>query len=249
MYKVSIIVPCYNQAQYLPETIESVLSQTYKNWECIIINDGSTDNSEEIAKLYCESDRRVHYIYQTNGGLSSARNTGIRHSCGELILPLDADDLIGNSYIEQAVNRFMYHPETSLVYCLADRFGAINAPLILPDYSYETLIWQNCFFCTSMFRRIDYDKTNGYNTNMVYGWEDWDFWISLLNPQSKVYRIDEVLFHYRARIGSMLSSSNQHNEYLCKQLYLNHRDVYDQYLPNIVYYAYNMNNWKELYEM
>ena len=74
---VSIIVPCYNQAQYLPETLDSVLAQTYPYWECIIVNDGSPDNTEEIAKHYCEKDSRFKYVYKENGGLSSARNVSL----------------------------------------------------------------------------------------------------------------------------------------------------------------------------
>ena len=80
IYLVSIIIPCYNLSQYLPETLDSVLAQTYQSWECIIINDGSIDNTEKITKLYVDKDKRFKYIYQNNQGVSSARNNGIRNS-------------------------------------------------------------------------------------------------------------------------------------------------------------------------
>jgi len=97
---VSIIIPCYNQSQYLPETLDSVLAQKYTNWECIIINDGSTDNTDEIALSYCKTDDRFHYFKKLNGGVSSARNYGIQFACGEYIQFLDSDDLLSENKIQ-----------------------------------------------------------------------------------------------------------------------------------------------------
>lgn len=91
---ISVIVPCYNQAQYLDECLQSVLNQTYQNWECIIVNDGSPDNTEEIAKKWLEKDPRFKYMHKENGGLSSARNAGIREAKGEWIQFLDCDDIL-----------------------------------------------------------------------------------------------------------------------------------------------------------
>ena len=84
---VSVIMPCYNQGDYMPEAIESIISQTYPNWECIIIDDGSTDHSERVAKEYCQKDSRIRYIYQENAGVIAARNHAIGESLGEFILP------------------------------------------------------------------------------------------------------------------------------------------------------------------
>lgn len=91
--KISIIVPVYNAARYLPQTIESLLCQTYKNIELILVDDGSTDDSLAICKRY-ESDSRVVVIHQENGGVSCARNTGIANSIGEYIGFVDADDVV-----------------------------------------------------------------------------------------------------------------------------------------------------------
>ena len=103
---ISVVVPCYNQAQYLDECLQSVLNQTYQDWECIIVNDGSPDNTEEIAKNWVEKDTRFIYLSKENGGLSSARNAGIEIAKGEWILPLDADDKIGERYLELAEKEF-----------------------------------------------------------------------------------------------------------------------------------------------
>lgn len=165
---ISIIVPCYNQAKYLPETLDSVLAQTYEDWECIIVNDGSPDNTEEVAKDYCDKDSRFKYAYKENGGLADARNFGIKASMGEYILPLDSDDKIAPTYIEKAIRYFELHTDTTLVYCKADRFDGKNEPWSLPEYNYENLLWGNSIFCSAIYRRADYDKTNGYNTNMKF---------------------------------------------------------------------------------
>lgn len=248
--KVSIIVPCFNQAGYLSETLDSVLAQTYKNWECVIVNDGSPDNTEEIAIIYTQKDNRIKYVWQENKGVSSARNLGISVSDGEYILPLDADDIIAPTYIERALNRFCSFPETKLVYCKANTFGDKNGYWHLEDYYYDSFIWNNCIFCTAMFRRVDYDKTVGYNTNMIHGNEDWDFWLSLLKKEDIVFRIDEVLFYYRVKENSRtteLISNDSYLEEVLMQLHDNHKDIYSQYYNRIILFhnnamAYYENN-------
>lgn len=237
---VSIIVPCYNQAEYLSDALDSVLSQTYVNWECVIVNDGSSDNSEQTALYYCSKDKRFKYIKQNNQGLAQTRNNGIKESKGTFILPLDADDKIGESYIEIAVTRFIEHPETTLVYCKAELFGTINQPWELPEYNYYSMIWGNSIFCTAMYKRCDYDKTIGYNPNMKYGYEDWDFWLSLLNENSIVYQINKVLFFYRKKNTSMattITSSKKEESY--KTLIKNHEKIYLQNLYKIIEYKDN----------
>lgn len=93
-FLVSVIVPCYNQAEYLHEALESVLKQTYRNWECLIVNDGSIDHTEAVAKSWVEKDNRFKYLFQVNKGLSSARNAGLKTAKGDYIQFLDSDDLI-----------------------------------------------------------------------------------------------------------------------------------------------------------
>ena len=100
---VSIIVPCYNQAQYLPDALGSILMQTYPSWECIIVNDGSTDNTEDVAREWMIKDGRFKYFKKKNGGLSSARNAGLELACGEYIQLLDADDLLETEKIKHQI--------------------------------------------------------------------------------------------------------------------------------------------------
>ena len=233
--QVSIIVPCYNQAQYLPETLDSVLAQTYPNWECVIVNDGSPDNTDEVAKRYRDKDHRIKYVCQENKGLATARNVGIANSTGEYILPMDADDLIAPTYIEKAIGQFIEKPETKLVYCKGQTFGKSQNPMNLVDYDYNTFIWGNCIFCSALYKRSDYNKTNGYNPNMSHGLEDWDFWLSLLKEDDVVFRIEEVLFYYRVKETSMVKDLVSHHlEENLIQLCRNHPDIYEPFNDRLV---------------
>ena len=108
---ITIVIPCFNQAKYLPEAIESVMKQSFENWQCIIVNDGSTDNTEEVALSWSKQDNRIQYLKQENRGVSAARNTGISSAVGEFILPLDADDKIHKHYIQNALDAFSAHPD------------------------------------------------------------------------------------------------------------------------------------------
>ncbi|TCD17342.1 glycosyltransferase family 2 protein [Pedobacter psychrodurus] len=228
---VSIIVPCYNQANFLAETLDCVLAQEFKDWECIIVNDGSPDNTEGVANSYCNEDSRFKYFYKTNGGLSSARNFGIGKSAGKYILPLDSDDKIASDYIKLAVEILEKNERIKVVYGRAELFGKKSGEWIIDDYSFNKLLATNLIYCSALYRRSDYDRTTGYNENMKFGFEDWDFWLSMLESGGDVYRIDKVMFYYRIRHGSMLRSLDREKQnYLRNQLYENHRKAYSEYL-------------------
>ncbi len=195
---VSVIVPCYNLSQYVIETLESVAAQTYTSWECIIVNDGSTDNSEQVITQWCKGREQFRYIYKSNGGVSAARNHAISHSHGKYILPLDADDIIAPKYLELAVEALEQNSTVGIVYCKAETFtGNKRKPWNLPEFNIETMLRGNIIFNCGMYRREDYDKTPKYNENRMCGYEDWDYWLSLLQLGVTVHRIDQTLFYYR----------------------------------------------------
>jgi len=229
---VSIIIPCYNAEKYLAETLESVSGQLYKNWECIIMDDGSVDNSKQIALSYQRKDGRYKYFYQSNKGTSEARNKAIAESKGIYILPLDADDKISPLYIEQAVAVLQKNSDIKLVYCKARLFGKHEQDWDLRPYSYREMLIENIIFCTALFRRIDFDKTPGFSKDMKAGYEDWEFWLTFLNESDKVYQIPEIYFHYRIQDKSRNPSSNVPlQKELRQKVYEKHKDLYDKYLP------------------
>lgn len=196
---VSIIVPCYNQAQYLDEALQSVLNQTYQKWECIIMNDGSSDNTEEVALKWIEKDKRFQYFFKENGGVSSARNVAINQAVGEFILPLDADDRIGSTYINSALAVFKRDATLKLVYSEAEYFGDKTGSWYLPSFSIQNLARFNMIFCSALFRKKDWELVGGYDVNMIYGIEDWEFWIAILKHGGNVFRLDTVEFYYRVK--------------------------------------------------
>ena len=113
---ISVIVPCFNYGRFLGEALESVIAQTYENWECLIIDDGSTDNTREVARQYCEQDSRIKYHYQKNRGTSAAKNKGLGQSKGEFIQFLDADDLIEKEKLNTHVETLNKNIAVGLVY-------------------------------------------------------------------------------------------------------------------------------------
>lgn len=224
---VSIIVPCYNQADFLSESLESVRQQTYESWECIIINDGSTDTTEAVAKDWVQKDKRFKLISIPNGGLANARNTGIKEATGTYILPLDADDKIASEYLKLGREAFQKDPTLKVVYCKAEKFGAVEETWDLKDYSLEKLAFSNMIFCSAFFKKTDWEKVGGYDVNMKYGLEDWEFWIAILKHGGMVKRLDYIGFFYRIQENSMLQSMTKTQE---KELFdymsIKHADFY-----------------------
>ena len=153
--KVSIIVPCYNQAQYLSEALQSVLDQTYENWECIIVNDGSPDNTKEVAQEWVKKDSRFIYLYKENGGLSSARNAGIAIADGEFIQFLDCDDIIEEKKLEAQIK----HLENNLdVNISVSGFRYFNY-----DKNNMRILGRNNFIHEVVFNRYDKDVKEVFN--------------------------------------------------------------------------------------
>ncbi|MGI4804089.1 MAG: glycosyltransferase family 2 protein [Janthinobacterium lividum] len=236
---ISVIVPCYKQAQYLSDALESVLAQTYTHWECIIIDDGSPDNTSFIASKFCKLDTRFKYLKKENGGLSSARNAGIKTASGSLILPLDADDKINPDYLRLAINAFTENPGLDLVYCKASYFGAKTEEWILEPYSHQLLLVKNMIFCSALFKIKAYLKVNGYNESLKNGWEDWDFWLKILNPDAQVLQLQETLFYYRIKEESMVNQLITDGYKKIKwDVFLSSASVYRQYIqPPMDIYA------------
>lgn len=224
--KVSVIIPCYNHGEFIEDTLQSVLNQTFQEWECIIVNDGSTDM--KTIKLLNENNwEKTKVINIKNSGLSIARNVAIANAKGKYILPLDADDLLASTFLKKAVSILDSERDISLVTCNVQFFGKRTGHFNLPEYSLEALLGQNLMVCTSMFRKKDFDLTIGYNPNMKGGLEDWDFWLSLLGRGGKVHKIDETLFYYRIRKSSMSTKiSLEKRANLRKQIWSNHQTLY-----------------------
>ncbi len=228
MPRVSVVIPCYNQGAFVDETINSVLDQTWQDFEIIVVNDGSTDpfTVNHLQQLNFPKTRVLH---TGNQGLASARNNGIREAQGEYILPLDADDRIGPTYLEQAVRVLDADPEVGIVYCKAQLFGDVATEWLLPEFSLQRILLDNIIFCTAFFRKSDWEAVGGFDPAMVYGWEDYDFWLSLLEMNREVFQIKEILFYYRVAADSMVRARpRQHKVETFARIFRKHQDLYAQ---------------------
>ena len=242
---VSVIIPCYNQGEFLEECLTSVFASSYKLVEVIVVNDGSTDNTKSIIDEL-QNKFTFQVIHQENKGLAETRNLGIRVANGKYILPLDSDDKIGQTYIENAFKTLELNLNIGIVYCKALLFGEKQGEWVLPNYSFEQILTQNLIFNCALFRKEDYDKTKGYNSNMKEGWEDWDFWLSLIELGLEVECLEEVGFYYRIRNNSMVRSLNKEkNDRLRKQIYINHLDLYLNHFNNPINQHFEIENMKE----
>ncbi|NOX81012.1 MAG: glycosyltransferase [Deltaproteobacteria bacterium] len=228
--RVSVIIPCYNQGQFIDEAVASVLAQSFQDFEIIIVNDGSTD--EETRRILAGYDRpKTRVIATENQGLAAARNNGIREARGRYILPLDADDRIGPAYLERAVRLLDERAELGIVYCRAQLFGAVDTEWLLPQFSLEEMLLDNVIFCSALFRREDWQLVGGYDQDLKYGWEDYDFWLSLLELGRRVCRIPEILFYYRVSADSMVRARPRHHKLeTFTAIYRKHQPLFSEHI-------------------
>lgn len=227
--KIGVVIPCYNSEKYIEKTIDSLKKQTFVDWKCVIVNDGSTDNSEEIILKCIDGDKRFSYIKQENQGVPP-RNIGIRSLNSKYIFCLDADDIINENYFSKGVEFLDSNPDYSVFYGNAKFLydDGTTKDWKLPEYSYTRLLRGNIIYCSFLYRRSDYEKTDGYDETMK-GFEDWDFLIRLLKNAGKVYKSKSVLFYYRRHEGSMDKTYNRGDNRIKMINYIfdKNRDVYE----------------------
>ena len=238
---VSIIVPCYKQAHFLPETLQSVLDQTYDNWECIIVNDGSPDNTEEVAGKWCEKDSRFKYLKKINGGLSSARNAGIKISTGLLILPLDSDDLLHSNFLIKLVPELIQDSSLAIVSCYREFFRDKKENVFYQEKSsgstYQDLIYENILISSCLYLKKCWEEVGGYDEEMKSGFEDWEFWISITKRGWKYKFVEEFLFYYRKSKNSMLIDTlKNHVEDNIEYVFKKHKEIYIEHYDMTIFY-------------
>lgn len=205
MKKVSVVIPCYNAGQYIEETIQSVLAQTYADIEIVVVDDGSSDDRTK-AVLAQANWPRTTIIHQANAGPAAARNRAVQEARGTYILPLDADDTIEPSYVAQAVAVLDARPEVGVVYCRANKFGAEHGTWDLPDYTLRELVIDNVIFVTALYRRSDWVAVGGYDEGLRHGVEDYAFWVKMVHLGREVVQLDARLFNYRVQQRSRTTS-------------------------------------------
>jgi glycosyltransferase involved in cell wall biosynthesis len=213
MPKVSVIIPVYNGEKYIAQAVNSVLNQTYRDFELIVVDDGSTDRTAEILESYGD---KITYIYQDNRERSAARNKGICSCSGEYLAFLDADDMWLPHKLKQQVQLLDLSPETGLVHGIAffinesGRRIHQNGKQTIGSFEsgnevYKSLLFENIIASpTVMVRRACFDKVGLFDESMTYT-EDWDMWLRIAIH----YRVDitrRPLAYYRINGGSLLEN-------------------------------------------
>lgn len=221
MSNISVIIPSYNQAQYLPDCIESVLNQTVKPREIIVVDDGSTDGSLEIAKKY-----PIKVVSQVNKGLASARNTGIMNAHGVYIFPLDSDDILVPNAIE-VLEKAIETTNADIIAPSFKTFGVENTQVVLGqgltlrhfrDANYVG------YFCA--IRRSKLLEIGGYSPRMVWGYEDYHCTVDLLKRGAQLVVLPDILVLYRTKENSMIHTAQKHHNELIAQIAKDHPQLY-----------------------
>ncbi|NNF02480.1 MAG: glycosyltransferase, partial [Bacteroidia bacterium] len=205
---VSVVIPCFNHGSFIKQAIFSVEKSRNKNFEIIIVDDGSTDMESKRVLLTLEKNG-YNVLRQENSGLASARNAGIKLATGDFILCLDADNKIDPQYISEAIALFSNDDKLAVVYSNCRLFGAESGMREVRDFNAAELLRQNYIDACAIVRKTALLEVGGFDSKMpVQGYEDWELWINLFSRGSKFYHIDKFLFDYRVSPVSMSSNMN-----------------------------------------
>lgn len=227
--KISVIIPCYNQSHFLNDAVGSVIRQTYTNWECIIVNDGSADNTDAVAKEWCLKDARIKYVKKENGGLSSARNKGLEEARCDYIQFLDADDVLDVNKFSESI-----HASQSADVIITNfnvfnnNTGSAGSPSfdlnknqfnflsVLTDWDEKFVIPIHCgLFKSHLFTNVRFNEN-------LKAREDWVMWLQIFKQNIKTVFINEPLALYRQSGNSM----SQNKEVMDKNLIEAYKVIY-----------------------
>ena len=224
---ISIIVPVYNVEAYLDECIQSIVSQSYTNWECILINDGSTDKSGEICDTWSNKDYRIQVIHQSNQGVSTARNTGIQYAKGEFITFIDSDDWIEKDYLTNLIVTASLNPSDLCVSGIIQNLNNGTCFIYKPSHqiSFNLNAENNHYFIDLNQKYLLYGPTANlyrtqiiqehqikFNTDISYG-EDLLFNYEYLEHVDTIACINQASYHYRIIGSNTLSSKLRPNQF------------------------------------
>ncbi|MDR0927389.1 MAG: glycosyltransferase [Ignavibacteria bacterium] len=228
---VSVIVPLYNYQEYVLETIESVVKQTYKDWELIIVDDCSTDDSYNIVKEYVHSHPQYPICLwqnERNSGISATRNVGLKKAKGKYILLLDADDKIAEKALEKYISA-IEREDADICYSQTQLFGTEDGIWELPPANcFKYNPWGCSINPTCLFKKAILEKVGGFAEDMRAD-EDWQFWASfVIKGVTKYTKIDEPLFLYRKH-GNSLTQLGKTDHTLRAKLVLHNKEFYNKY--------------------
>ena len=201
----SIVISTYNQAEFIEDTIESILFQTDNNFEVILVNNSSTDNTMDVVSRYKKEN---FTIYENRYcGLSESRNFGASKAAGEWLLFIDGDDKIAPTFLEKTVATLKNNPSIGFAYTDTQHFHDSNGSWNHPEYNFDNLLQQNFVSSCSLIRRSAFEESGGYSKKNWGYFEDWQKWIHLGSLGWHGKHIPEKLFYYRIHKKSAMQSN------------------------------------------
>ena len=226
---ISVVIPCYNSGHYLLEAIASV-EQYPKHSICeiIIVNDGS-DNQETISVLASLQSKGYKIYHQDNKGPAGARNTGDRHANGAYVLLLDSDNRIRPEYISTGIRILDENPEVGVVYGNPCFFGELGEERFgkAEPFDMTRLIVDNYIDNCSVIRKKVWEEVGGFDeARILFGLEDWEFWLRVGQTHWRFQPVDEVLFDYRLRQGSMITQVAARHLDALRYMHIKHQSLY-----------------------
>jgi glycosyltransferase involved in cell wall biosynthesis len=224
---VSVVIPCHNSARYLAETVASVVAQTLRRFEVILVDDGSTDGTRALieASIAAHPALPMRLVAQARGGVAAARNAGIAAARGRYILPLDADDLIAPEMLADCVRLLDADPTAGIACCDRQDFGDIEQVVEAGPFELQRLKYFNQVAYCSMYRRAVWEATGGYRGN-VDGFDDWDFWIAAAARGVTALHLPRPHLKHRRRGDSFMWKLLGDYERLHARIILNNSAVY-----------------------
>jgi glycosyltransferase involved in cell wall biosynthesis len=240
--KVSVVIPCYNDENYIQEAVQSVLGQTFQDFEIIIVDDGSNKATKKV--LDNIKSEKLRLIAQRNQGLSTARNNGIKDARAQYVMVLDGDDTVDTFFLEKAVAILEENQAIGAVSSYCNLFIK-NHQIVhehLPNGGGITdFLFDNNCVSFALIRKKCWEEIGGYDEQMKNGFEDWEFWIAMTKRGWGVFVIPEFLFNYRQKEKSMSKDSKMNfREANLNYIYKKHHEVYQHYFAETVDYLTNL---------
>jgi glycosyltransferase involved in cell wall biosynthesis len=235
MARVGVVIPCFNLGSYVLEAVQSVHDQTFRDWELLIVDDGSTEaQTIQILDRLAE-EKRCALLRTENRGVAHARNAGIARVDCPFLLCLDADDCLQPSYLEKTLPLFSSDasPRVGFVTTYAQFFGQSQGLWPCSDFSPLRLLVENLIHVASVFSRELWTDVGGFSPDLT-GYHDWDFWLGAVTRGWAWRRVPEPLFHYRVREGSILKGSERKRLALRRQIAERHQDFFQQHVVDLV---------------
>lgn len=201
--RVSVVLPTYNQAEYLPQALDSVLNQTWRDYELVVVNDGSTDDTPRILDEY-QQRHSFTVIHQENQKLPRALNTGFRLARGQYLTWTSSDNVMLPHMLEALVDALDCHPQVGLVYAdweVIDEHGVVTGSVQTLDFDRYLLMRTNYINACFLYRRACQDAVGLYDPEYVHA-EDWEYWWRI-SHSFKMMRVSQVLYQYRMHSKSL----------------------------------------------